>query len=83
LINYNSQVLILLVYSQKCLQHSINFACSFGKNAECGSEHPTYSTAPALCEFFLFPTKKFEGMEDTQKITMAILKNLQENEFWK
>jgi hypothetical protein len=50
-------------------------------------EHPTYQIS--FCMTFHFPTMKnhlkgshFEIVEQIQKVTMAVLNNLQENDFW-
>jgi hypothetical protein len=51
-------------------------------------EHPAYSTDLAPCDFFLYPTMKnhlkgsnFETVDELEKATIAVLLNLQENEF--
>jgi hypothetical protein len=51
-------------------------------------EHAAYIPDVASCDFHFFPTMKnllkgshFEIVEEIQKVTMAILNNLQQNDF--
>jgi hypothetical protein len=52
-------------------------------------EHPASLPDDTLYALFLFPTWKnnlkrphFETMEETQKVMMAVLNNMLENDFW-